>query len=59
MTLCRAFGPVYNAKNFKGPESIEKGLGRYTSEQGISYFTSSCPTQQLLRMTINFINMSS
>lgn len=44
MTLCRAFGPVYNAKNLKGHESIEKGLGRYTqSEEGISYFTSSCP----------------
>lgn len=39
MTLCRAFGPVYNAKNFKGHESIEKGLGRYTIEEGISYFT--------------------
>lgn len=43
MTFCRAFGPVYNAKNFKGHESIEKALGRYTSEEGISYFTSSCP----------------
>lgn len=47
MTLCRAFGPVYNAKNFKGHESIEKGLGRYTIEEGISYFTSSCPGKYL------------
>ena len=35
MTLCRAFGPVYNAKNFKGHESIKKGLICYTSEDHI------------------------